>query len=283
MEALISPNRYHCREEISENLANQLAKIDTLEVIQFHDIKPSKKTLQNLNDLVFKQRKDITLRVYGARGTWKNINFLRDLPELEKFDWHSDEFTSMEPLYTLNKLVHFGIGYGNLHKKTSVTFLSDFKDTLKSIYMDGDYKDFVTTVPKLSNLSSIWLMSMKLKNFDFLSGLPIETLANYGGRVGDFSFVSQLKTIKHLWIKTNATLKEFDFISELPELKIIELLYVSKLIRFPKCDHLNNLEKIFAFECNRLVDISEVQKLKNCKIFLSGKSIPGRSFEKDYD
>lgn len=279
MEALISPNRYHCREEISENIASQLAKIDTLEVIQFHDIKPSKKTLQNLNDLVFKQRKDITLRVYGGRGTWRDIGFLRDLPELEKFDWHSDEFASIEPLYALNKLVHFGIGYGNLNKKTSVSFLSDFNKTLTSIYMEGDFKDFTSTIPKISNLSDVCLFSVKLKNFDFLSGLPMKKLANYGGRVGDYDHVAQFKTIKHIWLKTNATLDKFDFISELPMLQVLELYYISKLRKFPNCDQLPKLKEIIAFECNRLSDIEEVKKIKNCKIWMTGKSLPGKFYK----
>jgi len=253
-----------------------------LSVIQFSDVKPDEKTLHHLNEFVFKNRKDIALRVYGYSGSWKDISFLAHLPELECFDWDSDEFLSFDPLYKLKKLVQLGMGFGYPKAKISVAFLADFKETLTSINMLGDYKDFVTTAPKLIKLSTVWLSSMKLKSFDFLAGLPIEILANYGGRVGSFDFVRQLKTIKRIWLKTNATLDEFDFISELPLLETIELYYVSKLIRFPKCDHLPNLTKVVASDCNRLCDISEVLKLKNCNISVYGKMVPGKFYKKEY-
>ena len=278
MEGLISSNRFHCRVQITENLAKQLAKMPGLEVIQFHDVKPDLQTLYHLNELVFKGRKDITLRVYGYGGSWQDIGFLQHLPELERFDWESDEFLSVKPLYQLKKLVHLGMGFANPKQKLSVAFLADFTSTLDSIRLQGDYKDFLTTVPKLSEIKTVWLSSMKLKGFDCLAGLPIETLGNYGGRVGSFDFVSQLRTLKRVWIKTNATLDKFDFISELPLLQEIERYYVSKLVRFPKCDHLQNLVKVIASDCNRLVDISEVLKLKKCKIALYGKQVPGRCY-----
>ena len=249
-----------------------------LEVIQFHDVKPDMQTLYNLNEFVFKSRKDITLRVYGYSGSWQDIGFLQHLPELERFDWDSDEFFSVESLYKLKKLVHLSMGFANPKQKLSVAFLADFKNTLDSVSLHGDFKDFLTTVPKLSAIKTVWLSSMKIKNFDCLAGLPIETLGNYGGRVGSFDSVSQLETLKRVWIKTNATLDKFDFISDLPLLKEIEFYYVSKLVRFPKCDHLQNLVKVIASDCNRLADISEVLKLKDCKVTLYGKLVPGRFY-----
>jgi len=278
MEGLVTPDRYHCHATLSEKMAKQLVDMPALSVIQFSDVKPDEKTLHHLNELVFKDRKDITLRVYGYGDSWKDIGFLARLPELERFDWDSDQFLSFDPLYKLKKLVSLGMGFGCPKPKISVAFLADFKETLTAINMLGDYKDFIETIPKLVNLSTIWLSTMKLKDFGFLAGLPIETLANYGGRVNSFDFVNQLKTIRHIWIKTNATLADFDFISELPLLETIEMYYVSKLIRFPKCDHLPNLTKVVASDCNRLCDISEVRKLKNCNISLYGKKVPGKFY-----
>jgi len=278
MEGFISTNRYHCRVPITEQFAKQLADMPALEVIQFHDIKPNQQTLDNLNDFVFKYRKDITLRVYGYNGYWKDISFLKSLCELERFDWDSDEFLSVEPLYKLKKLVHLSMGFADTKQKFSVAFLSDFKSALKSIRLHGDYKDFLSAAPKLDNIKTVWLSSMKLKSFEFLEGLPIEVLGNYGSRVGSFTFLPKLQTLKRVWIKTNSTLDNFDFISELPLLEEIELYYVSKLIQFPKCDHLANLVKVTASDCNRLSDISEILKLKNCKIAVYGKLVPGKFY-----
>lgn len=281
MEGLISPNRYHSRTPITEKIAIELVNMPALETIQFHDIKPTVSTLDILNDVVFRNRKDITLRVYGYGESWQNISILKLLPELEKFDWDSDMFESVEPLYGLKNLTHLGMGFANPKPKISVKFLADFKDTLTSLNMQGDYKDFLTTVPTLTKLNTVWLISMKLAGFDFLEGLPIETLGNYGGRVASFDFLSKLKTLKKIWIKTNSKIEDIDFISDLPLLEKLELYYLSKITTFPKCDHLLHLEEVTAFELNRLIDINELKKLKNCKVIAFGKLVPGKSYSYD--
>lgn len=279
MEGLISADRFHSRQPINYSVAEQLVEMSQLKVIQFHDIKPDETTLKILNDVIFKRRKDITLRVYGYPDTWADISFLNLLPDLERFDWDTAVFGSYEPLYSLNRLVHLGLGFTQPKPKISLKFVADFKDTLESLNLEGDYKDFLTTIPLLKNLKTLWLSSTKLKGFDFLQGLPLETIGNYGGRVESFEFLPNIQSLKRLWIKTNSKIENIDFIEQLTNLEDIELQYVAKVTRFPKCDHLKHLKRIFAFECNRLEDISEVKKLKNCSIHISGKKLLGRHYK----
>lgn len=279
MEGLISADRFHSRQAISYSVAEQLLEMPQLKVIQFHDIKPDETTLKVLNDVIFKRRKDITLRVYGYPDTWADISFLQLLPDLERFDWDTAVFGSYEPLYELNRLVHLGLGFTQPKPKISLTFVADFKDTLESLNLEGDYKDFLPTIPLLKNLKTLWLTSTKLKGFEFLQGLPIETIGNYGGRVDSFEFLPNIQSLKKLWIKTNSKIENIDFIEQLPNLEDLELQYVAKVTKFPKCDHLKHLKRIFAFECNRLEDISEVKKLKNCDIFISGNKLEGRHYK----
>ena len=279
MEGLISADRFHCRQPIGYSVAEQLLELPKLKVIQFHDIKPDATTLKVLNDVVFKKRKDITLRVYGYPDTWADISFLHLLPDLERFDWDTAVFGSCETLYKLNKLVHLGLGFTQPKPKISIKFVADFKETIESINLEGDYKDFLTTIPLLKNLKTLWLSSTKLKDFDFLQGLPLETLGNYGSRVESFDFLPNIQSLRRIWIKTNSKIENIDFIEQLPNLEDIELQYVAKVTRFPKCDHLKHLKRIFAFECNRLEDISEVKKLKNCAIHISGKKLAGRQYK----
>jgi len=279
MEGLISADRFHCRQPISYSVAEQLLEMPRLKVIQFHDIKPDETTLKVLNDVIFKKRKDITLRVYGYPDTWADISFLSLLPDLERFDWDTAVFGSLEPLYKLNKLVHLGLGFTQPKPKISLKFIADFKDNIESLNLEGDYKDFLTTIPLLKNLKTLWLVSTKLNGFDFLQGLPLETLGNYGGKVESFEFLPNIQTLKKIWIKTNSKIENINFIEQLPNLEDIELQYVAKVTRFPKCDHLKHLKRIFAFECNRLEDISEVKKLRNCDIHISGKKLEGRHYK----
>jgi len=281
MEGLISPNRFHSSAPITEKMAIQLANMPALETIQFHDVKPTVATLQILNDVVFKYRKDITLRVFGYSGSWQDIGLLTLLPELEKFDWDSDEFGSLQPLYSLKRLAHLGMGFSNPKPKLNVKLLTDFKETLTSLSMQGDYKEFQTTVPELKKLTSIWLVSIKLTRFEFLQGLSIESFGNYGGRVASVDFLSKLKSLKNLWIKANSKIESIDFIADLPLLEKLELYYLSKITAFPKCDHLKHLKEVTAFELNRLTDIEELKKLKSCKIFANGKQLPGKIYKFD--
>jgi hypothetical protein len=279
MQGLISVDKFHCIQPINYSLAEQLLEMPRLKIIQFHDIKPDETTLTTLNDVIFKNRKDITLRVYGYPDIWVDISFLNLLPDLERFDWDTAVFGSFEPLYKLKKLAHLGLGLMQPKPKISLKFIADFKDTLESLNLEGDYKDFLSTIPTLKKLKALWLVSTKLKGFDFLQGLPIETIGNYGGRVESFEFLPNIQSLKKVWIKTNSKIENVDFIEQLPNLEDIELQYVAKVIRFPKCYHLKNLQRVFAFECNRLEDISELKKLKNCDIYVSGKKLEGRYYK----
>ena len=162
MEGLVSADRFHSRQPISYSVAEQLLEMPRLKVIQFHEIKPDKTTLNILNDVIFKRRKDITLRVYGYPDTWADISFLNLLPDLERFDWDTAVFGSYEPLYKLNRLIHLGLGFTQPKPKISLKFIADFKDTLESLNLEGDYKDLLTTIPQLENLKTIWLVSTKL-------------------------------------------------------------------------------------------------------------------------
>ena len=275
---LLDPSRFDSRKPLDKDIVEKLAKLPTLRVFQFHDVKPNQKTLRLLNEEFFRTRKDVNLRVYGYPDTWADIGFLADLPEVERFDWDTKVFGSTKPLTGLKRLVHLGLGFTQPKPKISLGFVADFKETLERLSIEGDYKDTFSVIPQLQKLKSVWFVSTKLSGFDFLEGLSIETLGNYGGRVGSFEFLRSLDTLKRVWIKTNATLRNIDFIEHLKNLERLELLYVAKLTRFPKCEHLHKLNLIFAYECNRLVDISEIKKLQGVKISVSGKALEGRNY-----
>jgi hypothetical protein len=283
MDSLVSADRFQCGQPLSYSDGEQLVAMPKLKTIQFHSWKPDETTLKVLNDVIFKRRKDITLRVYGYPDGWAEIGFLSLLPELERFDWETVVFGSHEPLYKLNKLVHLGLGFSQPKPKISLKFVAIFKDTLESLCLDGDYKDLLTTIPQLKKLKTLWFTSTKLKGFDFLNGLPLETISNYGGRVESFDFLPNIPSLKRIWIKANSKIENIDFIEQLPNLEEIELQYVAKVTRFPKCDHLQHLRRVFAFECNRLEDISEVKKLQNCSVFVSGNKLKDRLYKAELE
>jgi len=275
---LFDPSRFHCEKPLKRSVTELLVKLPLLKVFQFHDFKPDNRTLKHLNEILFANRKDVSLRVFGDT-IWTDISCLKELPEVQRLDWEVDVFGSVEPLRSLKKVVHLGLGLERPKPKIDLQFLLEFRNTLESLSLAGDYKSEHSVIPQLYGLKSAWFVSTKLADFGLLDGLPIETLGNYGGRVKSFDFVRNLKSLKRLWIKTNATLGSIDFIEELPNLERIELYFLSKIARFPKCDHLKKLELILAHECNRLSDISELQTLSGVKISVSGKAIKKHSYQ----
>ncbi len=275
---LLDSSRFQYRKPIDVEVARLLHDLKSLRVIQFHEVMPDARSLELLNYEIFAKRKEISFRVFGYGDRWADISILRNLPEVERFDWESVIFGSIEPLYSLRKLVHLGIGLTQPKPKISLDFVLNFSESIESLSIDGDYKNTLTVIPQLKKLRSVWFVSTKFDGFDFLEGLPIETLGNYGGRVGSFEFLRKLKTIRRLWIKTNSKIEDIDFIEDLPNLERIELLYLARITRFPKCVHLKKLKLIFAYECNRLTDISELQKLSGVKVSVCGKALKDRWF-----
>lgn len=275
---LFDTSRFHCTKPLRKSVAEMLVRLPSLRVFQFGDVKPDTGSLRLLNEILFANRKDVTLRVFGL-STWTDISFLKSLPEVERFDWEVDVFGSVVPLGSLKKLMHLGLGLERPKPKIDLQFLHEFSNTLESLSLAGDYKGAHEVIPQLSRLKSAWFVSTKLSDFEFLAGLPIETLGNYGGRVQSFDFVGKLKSLRRLWIKTNAKLERLDFIGELPNLERIELYFLAKITRFPRCEHLKKLNLILAYECNRLSDISELQNLSGVKISVSGKAIKNRLYQ----
>jgi hypothetical protein len=271
---LVDPSRFHCRRPVESSIVEMLAASPTLKVFQFHDVKPNEQTLRLLNDLLFSNRKDITLRVYGYSDTWADINFLRSLPELERFDFDTKVFGSNEPLYSLKRLVHLGLGFTQPKPKITIEFLADFAGSIESLSLEGDYRDLRNTIPRLSKLNTVWFSSTKLENLEFLDGLKLRTFGNYGGRVKNFECLRRITTLKRLWLKTNATLESIDFVEDLLELESLELYYLAKIKSIPRLDKHKKIQRVMAYACNRLSDISSLKSLPaSVKVLASGNAL----------
>lgn len=273
----VNNDRFQYTNQLSLTDATELANDPELKCIQISKDKPDLQSLEILNELVFKQRKDITLRIYRD---WEDIHLLKHLPELERFDWDVVyPGNPILPLYHLKKIRHLSFGMFPGKSKFSLGFIKDFASTLESLQVAGDFMDLIPAIPQLSNLKSISFYSVKLPGFEFLEGLPIKKLSNIGSKVDNFSYLPGLLDIKELFIKDNTKILDIDFIQEMYNLEKLTVYYVSKVTRFPKCDHLKHLKFISFFECNRLQDIEELKKLSNCLILVTGNMLPGRCYK----
>ncbi len=273
----VNTDRFQFTNRLSADDAMELVNDHELKSIQIFDKKPDLESLKILNEVVFRQRKDITLRIYRD---WEDVHLLKFLPEVERFNWDVVyPGNTIEPLYHLKKLKHIGFGMFPGKSEFSLGFIKDFAGSLESLQVAGDFKDLIPAIPHLSNLKSISFYSTKLPGFELLKGLPIEKLSNIGSKVENFGYLPYLPDIKELFIKDNTKILNIDFVQEMNNLETLTMNYVPKVTRFPKCDHLEHLKLISFFECNRLQDIEELKKLKNCLIMVTGNMLPGRCYK----
>lgn len=271
---------FHFKGRLTVADCHLLADHPGLERIQFSDKKPGRETLANLNEIVFKRRKDVALRVYAYDDTWADISFLKYLPEVERFVWESDFHGSVEPLHCLKKLTTLELGFCKTNKKKfSLTFLGEYSEVLENLRINGDY-GHIETIKTLSHLKRAWFVSTKLDNFDFLTEHPIEEFGNYGSRVRSLQSLGKIKSLKSLWIKKDDNLRDIDFVLGLPNLEVLYLLWNPNLVRFPDLTPLAKLRYIEVFRGRRFEDYSGALHLKNCHIQVSGPKVQPNGFFK---
>ncbi len=265
---LARKDRFEIRTNLNKAVVKELLKFDDLEIIQFSNFLPNIKTFENLNNILFKHRKDITLRAYYRT----NIDFLEHLDELEKFEWDADIFTDISPLYKIKNLVHFSIGFAKEQHKQSLQFLNEFSHSLESLSLKGNFED-IKVISNLRRLKYLWIAANKFDKLELIEQLPIESFGYFGSKIKDFNLLTKIQTLRNIKIKGNRNLDDISFISKLKNLETIELLYNPKIKEFPKCNNLTKLKYINIFECNRLEDIYKLEKISNCKIKVTGNQL----------
>ncbi len=244
-----------------EDIAYLLQASNDIEWVQFLYYEPTINDLKILNDF-FKHRPEIYLR-----GVEKN--YLQYLCNVQKVWFSTFDYDMFGELNYLNKLT--GINLGVLYKKLDITPLLNFKETLTELIFEKDIaKKSISIISQLKKLTSVCFLSSKFDSLDFLENLNLTSFRLYGSRIKNYESLNRFKNLKHFWLKTNTNWEDFSFIENLSQLESIELMYCSGIRTFPKCSHLNNLKRVAIFDCNNLEDITELKKLKECKISAYG-------------
>jgi hypothetical protein len=245
--------------EISSHINNDAIKIienmdlENKEFIQFFYLfEPDDNDIKIMNTF-FKKHPEIYFR-------WIKTPWLKYLSNVEKFRL---DFTN-ENIDLIKNYTVKGLYFENkLNKKCDFTIIEQFKDTLEELSLEGEPKNIERTIKQLKKLKKLHLISVRVDNFKFLEGIDIEDFWNYGSKVKEWDYLSEIKTIKKLGIKTNRTLENIDFIKGLNNLERLELEYLMKLNSFPNVDHLKKLNSIIISQCNRLENINEIKKINN--------------------
>lgn len=234
---------------------------DTIRWIQFDQ---NKKTI---NDLIllnrfFEAKPHVYLR-------YVELGELQYTPNVQNVIFNRFQnyyFDDLKYLKYLN-----GVDFDVLSSKIDLSPLLKYKDTLTELSFEKDIdKKSESIISQLINLTKVSFISSKFTSFHFLKDLPIEHFFLYGSRTNDYADLAGLKKLKTFHLKTNRSWVNFDFLKELPNLVDISLEACSAIIKFPDLTHLQHLNEVIVMG-NKLADISELVKLKNCKVYATSK------------
>lgn len=246
-----------------------------IEVSITYKIKESDLVLLNS---FFKERKDVTfLRI--LENEW-----LEYLPELTRVEFAHYTFNKDSILYLkkLNKVDSISFSSTG-SKKTDISFLLDYKDSLEKLSISGNIKTGQENIIKeLKKIKRIDISYTKIDNLDFLKELPnLAHILIEGSRISDYLVLFELNNLKSISIISNKIIEDFTFIEKMLKLEKLFLGDCSNLIEVPKLSHLKELKELSIMDCRKLQNWSEIDKLdKNLvKIFVSNKELIYKNFD----
>ncbi|MFC5774105.1 leucine-rich repeat domain-containing protein [Ectobacillus antri] len=259
---ILSPDRVHIHENISEDSIQKIAMNLEVKFVQIA-CELSQGTWDLLNKIVFKERKDITLRLYGD---YLDVSFLRFLYEVQHIAIDlSEEPRGLEYLAVLRQLksLHFHIfeieNFDALHevsidleslgigetrsKKPTLKPIERFKQ-LKDLGVVGHQKH-IEALANLIHLQKLMLTSVTTPNLEYVERLRnLQSLCISFGGIHNFKAIEGMSNIKHLDLYQIRKLQDLSFISHLTGLQTLTLGALPNVTELPSLQDLRYLYKI---------------------------------------
>lgn len=234
-----------------------------------------------LEDVIFSQRPDIALRVYGHYLEECNLSFLRRMPSLRKVSADClRNAKGIEVVTELKNLETLGIGIFELDnfdflyeinpnlkqlylhqtrsKKPKIDAIARFAN-LKELYLEAQSKG-IDAVNSLKKLKEITLRSISSPNLDFLSGLKeLWSVDVKLGGIKDFSALKSLPNLKYLELWQ---VREFSDITFNSDLTALQHLFIQSLPNIKELPNFNKLNKLRRLEFENLKGLNKVDSLR---------------------
>ncbi|KOY17467.1 leucine-rich repeat domain-containing protein [Paenibacillus xylanivorans] len=265
--------RIELRPEWTRKEVATLVAHPELKIVQYseHNI-PDVNLMQILNEELFANRPDITLRIYGFHSQSGDLSVLKYMNHVEKLviDCNSSVH-GIEAVGSLSGLKEFAFDVfeaGPLEvlelipatlqqlrigktktKKTDLSVLSRFTE-LKTLIVNGHTRN-IETIGTLLSLSSLYISGIPLKELGYLKDLTNlrELHLSFGGaeNLDSLAGMESLQLLKLLRVKGLSDL------SVLPELKGVRLLGIEDqphLTSLPSLENLTELQRVFLNNVN---------------------------------
>lgn len=233
---------------------------------------PTRSDLRLLNDF-FKIRPEVEFRVNVA-------GLLQELPDIQLV---SEVIPgcfgkNLEELGFVKKLKGIRL------VEKDITPLLNYSSSLEKLTLEGKLKKNTEAVlSQLLHLQSLSLISTSISSFACILNAPIMSLYVYGNKPGDPSLLRQLSNLRYIYIKSNSSWTDFEFLADLKKLEFIRLSYCSKITKIPSLDELHNLKQVEFSLCNRLEDIRALYRLPSyCEVLATGKKLSEKRIGYEY-
>lgn len=275
-------------DQAVEDIVNN-PHIDRIQIMQY----ASHKTLRKVNEILIR-RPDIQFRVSGQihfplpKG-W-DLSFLSLLPDtrrlsLDSFSCFDTDLTILKSLKKLNELCIY------IYEVKDYSFIKDLTSEIEDLTIHAEMRsgraklDFkwlqhLTKLRKLSlgkidgnlesistheNLRDLTLRGMNKKNLSFLNQMKLESLTISWCNVDkiDWDTLQGITTLRSLTLFNIKKMDDISFVTKLPNLERLEMIWMGAIVRLPDMSALTNLKEVIIDTANRLEDISGLVGVKN--------------------
>lgn len=202
-------------------------------------------------------------------GQWTNLSFLEYLPDLKKISINEWLLQDLSPIGNLTQLKRILILNEFKSKKPSLKPLENLKNI--EDFSSSHIKD-IETISGFKKLKKLSLDNIKTSNLDFLvENKLLESIWLRGtDSITNFSGLSYLPNLEKALFIRNYKYQDLDFISDLVNLKHLDVSYFNQIKEIPSLKLLTKLTDFTIIGCKNLLDYSKMTEAKSLEnIFCS--------------
>ena len=277
-EYLLSPN-------ITRRGIKRLLRISNLTSIQFGEPVTDINIWENIESILLTKIPQLKIWIYTNYDESWDLNFLKSLPSVVHFGANGYmNFENIENIALLKNLESLSIGLYNLtsfdfltnltsnlkelrigetkSKKPDISFISKFQN-LEHLSVAGHHKG-IDAISKLKKLKSLSLHFISTENLFFLKNLEnlCSVEISFGG-IKDLNILSELPNIKHIELFQIRLLSNIEFISRMSNLQYLILGNMRNIKEIPSLKYNRNLRRIVFENLKGLRNLKSLEKVEN--------------------
>ena len=274
----LSPDRIDFSHSLSSSEIESLVSDPDFKVLQT-STEVDSHTWEKLDSILFRNRPEIELRIYGFGGNPCDLSFVKRLSFLRKFSadclftatnveciTHLKDLVSLKiDIYDLksfdfldllepNNLKHLYLG-PTFSKKPNLHVIERFNG-LETLNLEGQQKG-IEVVRELAQLQKLTLKSVTVPSLSFLKGLmDLWYLDIKLGGTNKLDALSDLHNVKYLELWQVKGLSDLAPIADMVGLQFLFLQSLPNVVQLPDLSRLMLLRKVYLENMKGLKDLS---------------------------